>query len=83
MFAGLVVEVEGPLGLDSWAAIFVCPFVVFAAMVCSSMTIDPYRPGVWEYKLGRGIWYLSGWLAATRNDFVADLGSGGTKVIYT
>ena len=62
MFAGLVVEVEGPLGLDSWAAIFVCPFVVFAAMVCSSMTIDPYRPGVWEYK-SRQRYLVFVWLA--------------------
>jgi len=39
MFAGLVVEVEGPLGLGSWAAILGCPFVVIAAMVCLSVTV--------------------------------------------
>lgn len=44
MFAGLVVEVEGPLGLDSWAAIFVCPFVVLAAMVCSRVAIFVLPP---------------------------------------
>jgi len=39
MFAGFVVEVEGPLGLGSWAAIFVCSFVVVAAMGYSSVTV--------------------------------------------
>jgi hypothetical protein len=39
MFAGLVVEVEGPLGLGSWAAIIVCSFVVVAAMGYSSVAI--------------------------------------------
>lgn len=39
MFAGLLVEVEDPLGLGSWAAMFVYSFVVVAAMVCSSVTI--------------------------------------------
>ena len=39
MFAGLVVEVEGPLGLVSWAAILGCRFVVVAVMVCLSVTV--------------------------------------------
>jgi hypothetical protein len=58
MFAGLVVEVESPLGLDSWAAIFGCSFVIVAAMVCSSANTR----GVWADRRtndGRGVWYLS------------------------
>ena len=47
MFAGLVVEVGGPLGLDSWAAMI----VVVAAMVCSSATILLLSPT----RLGRSI----------------------------
>lgn len=39
MFAGLVVEVEGPLGLVSWAAMLGCPFVVVAAMACLGVTV--------------------------------------------
>ena len=45
MFAGLMVEVEDPLGLDSWAAILGCPFVVVAAMVCLSVTVLFLLPG--------------------------------------
>jgi hypothetical protein len=58
MFAGLVVEVESPLGLDSWAAIFGYSFVIVAAMVCSSATTR----GVWTDRRtndGRGVWCLS------------------------
>ena len=47
MFAGLVVEVGGPLELDSWAAMI----VVVAAMVCSSATILLLSPT----RLGRSI----------------------------
>ena len=72
MFAGLVVEVEGALGLGSWAAIFGCRMVDVAAMVCSSATVFvTTTQAIGRINRGRDIWYLSRrainlWLMAAR-----------------
>ena len=82
MFAGLVLEVEGPLGLDSWAAIFVGLVVVVAAN--GLLECDYFRPiaqRLGKINHGSCIWYLSGrvptlWLdTASKDIYLRPVGS--------
>ena len=65
MFAGLlVVEVEGPFGLDSWAAMMIVYAFVGVACCCNGLLgcnyLSRVAQKIGKINHGKGIWYLSG-----------------------